>query len=213
MSAISKLFTPSGNKFYTLFEDVDKNLKKLGQLFFDFTSIENREEHKVILHKIELIEEANDALTHRLFVELGKNFITPFDREDIHYMASSLDDIADHVWGTTKQMYYFNIIPIDDTTKEIANDLVRFTELLSDAIKGLRNRRALSALSSILTEMRGVTSDGDNIIGMAIFNLFNEEQKPLEVVKLNDHYGMLQQLNNKCADVINVLEGIIIKYG
>ncbi|MCB0699072.1 MAG: DUF47 family protein [Chitinophagales bacterium] len=213
MNALDKLFTPSGNKFFSLFEEADDNLRKLGQLFFETMNTDDKDARKGLLDRIEKLEQENDALTHRLFVELGKNFITPFDREDIHYMASSLDDIADFVWGTAKQMYYFDIVPIDDTTKEIANDLVKFTELLSDAIKGLRNRRELTALNSILTEMRGVASDGDNVISMAIFNLFNEEQPPINVIKLSDHYDMLQQLNNKCTDIINVLEGIIIKYG
>lgn len=207
-----KLFTPSGRKFYVLFEEVADNLKKGAELFHDFCIETNREEQKTVLDKIEQAEDANDKLTHRLHTELGKTFITPFDREDIHYMASSLDDVMDYTWGTSKQMYYFELKPKGNTALSVANNLIQYAELLHSALVGLQNRRELNLLTDILHDLRKITSDNDSYINTAIFTLFNEEKNDLEVIKMNDHYNMLQQLNDKCADVINVLEGIIIKY-
>lgn len=212
MSVLTKLFSPSGRKFYLLFDEVALNLKKCAELFLQFTTEVNREERKDVLDKIKQLESENDSLTHRLFVELGKNFITPFDREDIHYMASALDDVADYLWGTSKQMYYFELNTSSNTIVAIADNLIRYSEDLDKAIRALQNRRELHLLTDILNDLRKITSDNDNYISTALFTLFNEEKDSLEVVKYNDHYTMLQELNDKCAEVINVLEGIIIKY-
>lgn len=212
MNGLSKIFTPSGEKFYVLFEEIADNIESMGKLFYETVNTESRDAHKAILDKIEQLEKDNDVITHRLFIELGKTYITPFDREDIHYMASALDDIADNVWSTTKHMYYFRINLVSDLSTQIAHNLIEFTELLSKIMVGLRNRRELTALTTILSDMRGITSDADLAISNAVFNLLNEPHNDIDLIKLNDHYDILQQMNNKCADVINVVEGIVIKY-
>lgn len=212
MNALSKLFTPSGRKFYVLFEEIADNINAVSRSFYELTNTEGKDARKTLLDKIEQLEQDNDVVTHKLFVELGKNFITPFDREDIHYMASALDDIADYVWGTAKQMYYFEIHLINDTTTQLAHNITEFSSLLKKAMIGLQNRRELTALTEILSEMRGITSDGDITITNVTFNLFNEDHNYIDIIKLNDHYSMLQDLNSKCAEVINVLEGMVIKY-
>lgn len=213
MSVLSKLFTPSGKKFYDLFEQVTTNLTRLSAVFQESFSIEERVKRKNVLDKIESLEQRNDEATHRLFVELSRNYITPFDREDIHFMASSLDDIADYMWGTAKQMYYFDISPGNETSQRVAETVILYTQKLAEAIKGLRNQRELNAMIAILKEMRTLTSKVDDEINNAQFSLLNTEMDIVEQIKLTDHYAMLQKLNDKCSEVINVLEGIVIKYG
>lgn len=212
MSVLTKLFTPSGKKFYDLFEQVSGNLSQLSTTFSEYISIPERTKRKPLLDKIERLEQKNDEATHRLFVELSRNYITPFDREDIHYMASSLDDIADHIWGTSKQMYYFDIDINVIATKEVADNIILFVKKLSEAVAGLRNRRELSAMTSILEDMRKINSQLDNNITLARTAMFEDKAATVEMIKLSDHYGMLQNLVNKCGEVVNVLEAMIIKY-
>lgn len=212
MSALSSIFTPSGKKFYDLFELVADNLKQQSTAFVENIGIEQRTARKSSLDKIERLENKNDEATHKLFVELGRNYITPFDREDIHQMASALDDIADYIWATAKQMYYFDINVKVAATKSIAKSFVSFIDKLSEAVRGLRNRRDLTAMIAILGEMRKITSDTDNKINDSRTSLFNDSKDPIEIIKLSDHYTMLQNLSNKCGDVTNVLEAMIIKY-
>src|SRR5690606_12523440 len=109
MSTLTKLFSPGGKKFYDLFEQVADNLDAMASVFAAFIVAKERSERKSLLAQIERLENNNDDATHKLFVELGRNFITPFDREDIHFIATALDDVADNVWATAKQMYYFDI--------------------------------------------------------------------------------------------------------
>lgn len=212
MNTIKKLFIPSGRKFYELFEQVAANLQQMSALFSEHASETDRKKRRIVLDKIERMENKNDEATHKLFVELGRNFITPFDREDIHYMATSLDDVADMMWGASKQMYHYDILENDLVVKEFAANLVKFTGKLENCLHSLHNRKGLNALIAILNEMRGLTSASETAISKALSDLFNAETSPIEMIKMSDHYNILQALNNKCGDVINVLEGVIIKY-
>lgn len=212
MSVLTKLFTPSGKKFYDLFEIVTENLTQQAAVFAENIAATDRPKRKSLLDKIERLEQKNDDATHKLFVELSRNYITPFDREDIHAMASSLDDIADYIWGTAKQMYYFDIDIDVDITHNVADLIIDFVKKLSEVIKGLRNRRELGALVALLADMRKVTYATDDALTSARTQLFGNGVDPLNVIKLSDHYGMLQNLSNKCSDVVNVLEGMVIKY-
>lgn len=212
MSVISKLFTPAGKKFYELFEQVAHNLGEMAGYFQQQLQTEDRKLRKPLLDKIEVIEHKNDEVTHKLFVELGRNFITPFDREDIHFISSSLDDISDYMWGTAKQAYYFDISLSNAVSGEVAGRLVNYIQLLKQIIKGLSDRKGLHAQIAILEQMRDNVGISDSIITKAVTGIFDEETSTVDMIKLSDHYNMLLQLNNKCGDVINVLEAMIIKY-
>lgn len=214
MSAISKLFTTSGKKFYSLFGEVAVNLRKMGDLYLRLAKEDDRLARKTLLDEIEAMENRNDNVTHKLFVELGRNFITPFDREDIHTLATSLDDIADYIWGTSKQMYYYDIDHDDAMIEEFTSELNTFIDLLSKAISGLQNRRNMADLITILNEMRKVASSCEHIISELLFNMFEgkRDADAIEVIKLTDHYNMLQNVCSKCGESVNVLESVVIKY-
>jgi predicted phosphate transport protein (TIGR00153 family) len=212
MSVLSKLFTPAGKKFYELFEQVAVNLEAMAGLFSQHLHVDDRKTRKPLLDKIEMLEHKNDEVTHKLFVELGRNFITPFDREDIHFISSSLDDIADYMWGTAKQVYYFDINLQSTVSGEVAGRLINYIKLLGEIIQGLSDRKGLHSQVEILEQMRELAGTSDTIITKAITGLFDNETSTVDMIKLSDHYNMLLKLNNKCGDVINVLEAMIIKY-
>lgn len=212
MSVLSKLFTPAGKKFFELFEQVAQNLDTMTGYFQQHLAAEDRKIRKPILDKIEALEHKNDEVTHKLFVELGRNFITPFDREDIHFISSSLDDIADYIWATSKQAYYFDITIQNGVSAQITGRLTEYVALLKNIINSLDNRKGLQLQIEILERMRAVVGTSDVFITKAITEIFDEPAGTVEMIKLSDHYNMLLKLNNKCGDVINVLEAMIIKY-
>lgn len=211
MKGLTKLFIPSGKKFYDLFEQVADNLKQMSEQFAAYMSLTDRAQRRSILDKIERLENKNDESTHKLFVELGRNFITPFDREDIHYMATSLDDVADMMWAAAKQMHYYDV-EREASAKALAERLVTYITKLGEAIHGLRNRRDLNALIAILEDMRSMVYATDTEVSATLSALFDDNTPAVEMIKLSDHYNMLLALNNKCGDLINVLESVIIKY-
>ena len=212
MSVMTKLFTPSGKKFFDLFEQVADNLKQMCALFVELVNTADRQERRRLLDKIEWMENKNDDTTHKLFVELGRNFVTPFDREDIHFLSSSLDDIADMMWGASKQLYHYDIDK-PEVAQETAARLTQFIYLLEESIRGLRKRTELNALVALLQEMRVLTGNTDKQVITAVSSMFDNSTTTVELIKLSDHYNVLQVLNNKCGEVINVMESVVVKYG
>ena len=104
LQSFLKIFMPKNRIFYELFEKVADNVSKMGSQLKDVVAEPDFDKRAALITQIEDLEHANDELTHNLFTELGRNFITPFDREDIHYLATSLDDIADYAVTELRDM-------------------------------------------------------------------------------------------------------------
>jgi len=167
-----------------------------------------------VLKRMRQLNDSSDKLAHKLLVVLGGNYITPFDREDIHYLASSLDEIAHDLWGISR---LYNRYAIEDNTNassEVAADLSAFFKLLEVAIKGLKNQFSLKLLSKKCDEMRILNSKSDTRIDTAIASLVNAgAAHPKALLQKMDYYELLQTTNGNSRKIINVIDGIIIKYG
>src|SRR5450432_1703151 len=101
-----KIFMPKDRIFYSLFEEVADGVTKMGRLLKNVVSEPDIDKRASLVSQVEEQEHLNDDLTHRVFTELGRNFITPFDREDIHTLASALDDICDYISSTAKKLIF-----------------------------------------------------------------------------------------------------------
>src|SRR6185312_5233965 len=105
------LFTPKDRVFYSLFEQVADGVARMGKLMKDVVAEPDSDKRAAVASQVEDQEHVNDDLTHQIFTELGRNFITPFDREDIHYLASALDDICDYIFAATKKINFYKVNP------------------------------------------------------------------------------------------------------
>src|SRR5918997_1271715 len=114
LNSFMKLFMPKDKVFYGLFEEVADNVAKMSKLLITCVTEPDFDKRQQIITQIEDLEHANDELTHRIFTELGRNFITPFDREDIHHLATALDDIADFIYACAKKIKLYHINPNDE---------------------------------------------------------------------------------------------------
>ena len=114
MAGILSYFLPKDKVFYSLFEQASDNLEKIAKNLLQVVHEPDFNKRGVIIKEMEDIEHQNDDITHKIFIELGRNFITPFDREDIHSLASALDDIADCIYAAGKKINFYNIDPISD---------------------------------------------------------------------------------------------------
>lgn len=213
MSALEKLFNPGNQKFYNLFEEEAGNLREISSRFKNVAIEKDKEKRKELIAKIELLERHNDKLTHKLISELAGNFITPFDREDIHALSAALDSIADYMLGVSKHFHNYNVIDAHKATVHVAEEMIRFSELLEQAIKGLRNRRALHQLTDLCVELRGVTSACDEVVDEEIADLFGRKLDRLKTIICMDHYDQLQEMLEVTGEAVNVLESMILKYG
>jgi len=212
MPSMLRIFFPNNEKFYTLFEGVSLNVVKISELFVQYVSESDPEVRKQTLKEMETTEHDNDDLTHKLFVALGKNFITPFDREDIHYLAGTLDDIIDNIWNSACRMNDYDILPVDEAIVDFAGRVNRIATILEKAIHQLRDVRNLMQIAENCILIGQMSHECDDMMDNATVHMFANAIDAGEVIRKLDVYEMLQVVAEKCQDVSNVVETILIKY-
>lgn len=207
-----KLFTPKNKIFYEVFEEVANTVVKMSDLLNTMVQESEPDKRVAILAEIEELEHVNDAHTHQLFTELGRNFITPFDREDIHYLAIALDDIADYIYSAAKKINIYRINPNDTGIYKMAQLIEYGAKQIQIAIHELRNMKNLRKITDALIKINDIENQADDVFDMSIELLFQNEQDFKEVIKKREVYQVLEVATDKCEDASNVIESIIIKY-
>jgi uncharacterized protein len=212
LNSILKIFLPKDRIFYQLFESVAKELVKMGDKLKQVVYEPDFEVRGKLIKEIEDMEHVNDDLTHQIFTELGKNFITPFDREDIHYLASALDDIADYIYASAKKINFYRVNPDDIGIKKFADVIPLGCVAVHNAVIELRNMKNMRQITDALVTINSVENQADDIFDMSIERLFATEPDAKEVIKKREIYQVMEIVTDKCEDAANVIESIIVKY-
>jgi len=212
LNNIMKIFMPKDRIFYSLFEEVAAGVTKMGQLLKTVVSEPDIDKRAALVSQVEEQEHVNDDLTHKVFTELGRNFITPFDREDIHYLASALDDICDYIYATAKKINFYKVNPNDTGIQKLADLIVEGTAQIGLAISELRNMRDMRKITDALVKINSIENQADDVFDMSIDRLFEIEPDAKEVIKKREIYQVMETVTDKCEDAANVIETIIIKY-
>jgi predicted phosphate transport protein (TIGR00153 family) len=197
---------PRERRFYDLFEQQAATIVcsagLLEQALADVANLPTRR------REIKDLEHRGDDLTHEIIRALNRTFVTPFDREDIYELAAGLDDILDYVEEVADTTNLYRITTIPEPAHELARLLAQAVAQLEQAIGRLESGREGD---EHVIEVHRLEDVGDSISRHAIAELFSGQRPPLEVIKLKDLYGLLEDALDRCEDVANVLEGIAIK--
>lgn len=212
INSILRIFLPKDRVFYQLFEDVASTLLRMGEKLKEVVNEPDFEQRGKLIKEIEDMEHENDDYTHRIFTELGKNFITPFDREDIHYLATALDDIADYIQASAKKINFYRVNPNDIGIQKMADLIAVGCEQVHNAVVELRNMKNMRKITDALVAINSIENQGDDIFDMSIERLFATEPDAKEVIKKREIYQVLEIVTDKCEDAANVIESIIVKY-
>ena len=207
-----KIFLPKDKVFFTLFENMAEVVGKMAiqlQLMVNESDEDKRAEIAAI---IENLEHKNDDFTHNVFTELGRNFITPLDREDIHYLATALDDIADYIYASAKKINFYRVNPNDIGIHKLADLVLQGSVEIKKAVHGLRDMKNLREMTEAIVKINSIENQADDVFDMSIDRLFNNENDFKEVIKKREIYQVLEIATDKCEDAANVIESIIIKY-
>ena len=212
LNSFGKLFMPKNQIFYQLFEDVGVTVSKMGRVLKQLVNEPDINKRAQLTSQLEDLEHENDDHTHKLFTELGRNFITPFDREDIHYLASALDDIADYIYASAKKINFYRVNPNDTGIQKMAELIEQATIHVASAVQELRNMKNLRQITEALVRVNDIENQADDIFDLSIEKLFNEENDFKEVIKKREIYQVMEIATDKCEDAANVIESIIVKY-
>jgi len=212
LNSIFKIFLPKDRIFFQLFENVAQELVKMGEKLKTMVNEPDFDKRAQLVQELEDMEHVNDDLTHNIFTELGKNFITPFDREDIHYLASALDDIADYIYSSAKKIHFYRVNPNDMGIQKMAELIAVGCVQVQKAVTELRNMKNMRQITDALVSINSIENQADDIFDMSIERLFATEPDAKEVIKKREIYQVLEIVTDKCEDAANVIESIIVKY-
>lgn len=198
---------PRDNRFFDLFAEMASNLgdgaRLLKRTLEDFKDIESR------IQQLKSIEHRGDEMTHNVLTKLNQTFITPFDREDIHRLASSLDDVLDFVYAAGVRLIMYKISSAPEAASLLADIVVRQCDQLSQAMAKLdkKNEQVLENC----VEINRLENEADQVARAAIALLFEKEKDPISLIKLKELYEVLETATDKAEDAANVLEGVVVK--
>ncbi len=212
LNNFGNLFMPKNKVFYELFEAVADKVLEMAIKLKEMVSEPDANKRASIQAHIEDLEHKNDENTHRIFTELGRNFITPFDREDIHYLATALDDICDYIYASSKKINFYNVNPNDIGIQKMAELILHGSQEIRKAVMGLRDMKNLREMTEAMIKVNSIENQADDVFDMSIEMLFQQENDFKEVIKKREIYQVMEIATDKCEDAANVIESIIIKY-
>ncbi len=197
---------PKETKFFDLFEEMSSNLilgaTAITDLLRDFQDTAG------YVKKIKDIEHRGDEITHTILIKLNSTFITPFDREDIHTLASSLDDVLDFINAAADRIILYKITAAPTAAYELAQIIVKQSESLARAV---RNLEKLKDVLPHCVEVNRLENEADRVSREAIGRLFDTEKDPIALIKIKELLEVLETATDKAEDAANVLETVVLK--
>ncbi len=206
------VFLPKDKVFYTLFEKVAITVVEMGDLLTQVVNEPDYNQRSSLIAKLEQLEHQNDEYTHQIFQELGKNFITPFDREDIHYLAIALDDICDYIYASGKKINFYKVNPDDSGMRKMAEIIRLGCAEVKTAVFELRNMKNVKIMSEAIIKVNSLENQADDVFDMCIERLFDMETDVKELIKKREIYQVLEIVTDKFEDATNVIDSIVVKY-
>ena len=161
--------------------------------------------------RIKDIEHEADSITHDCVEALHRTFITPIDRDQIHLLISRMDDIMDYVETVSDQCVLYNIDHMTPAAQELAAVLLESTGHIEGAVKGLRDMKHAEKISEHCIEVNRLENQGDALLRKAVARLFDEEKDPVAIIKWKEIYENLEIATDRCEDVANIIEGIVLE--
>ncbi|HMN05360.1 MAG TPA: DUF47 family protein [Flavobacteriales bacterium] len=212
IGGLFRLFKPKDRVFFYHFEASAANVLKMSEDLMAIMETGPGPQRTALLERLVLAERANDDLTHTIFQDLARNFITPIDREDIHSLAGSLDDVADYILASAKNLELFHIEKPDEACRELARLVHVGAGIVKKAVHHLRDLNKPNAHRQFVIDVNTMENEADEVCDAAIERLFAHEKDAIHLIKMRDTYMVLEVATDKCEDVANVIESIMLKY-
>jgi len=161
--------------------------------------------------KMRDIEHQADEIAHDILNNLNKTFITPFDREDIHALASELDSVIDMIYTVTNRMRVYKVTGINSDLVQFATVIEKSVRTLATAVEGLQNTKNTQATMDACIEVNRLENVGDTMRDSILGKLFEKETNPIELVKWKEIFQFAEEVLDICEDVAHVVESILVK--
>ncbi len=163
--------------------------------------------------RISDIEHETDVITHRCVEALHKTFITPIDRDSIHRLITRMDDVMDYVEAAAERIELYEITSMTSDVRDMSDVLHRSAQQVELAIRGLRQLKNTQHTLKLCIDINRLENEADAILRRSVARLFKEEKDPIMVIKWKEIYENLENASDRCEDVANIIEGVILEHG
>lgn len=211
LNSIFQFFVPKDKKFFPLFELAAANLIILANTLHEAVNAPkaDREEY---FKKIEELEATIEEITHKTHLELSKNFITPFDREDIHALIKSIDNVADNMHGAASRIRLYQVDKITKSIRKLTEINLEACQLIGVGIKQLKDMNNIKMIKDTCKQINKLESKADVVFDKAVADIFENETDAKNIIKYKEVLSALEMASDKCKSVSNVMEQISVKH-
>lgn len=211
LNNIFQFLVPKDKKFFPLFREATKNLVDLAETLHEAVNAPKgqREEY---FRKMEELEAEIEEITHRTNLELSRNFLTPFDREDIHALISAIDDVADYLYGAANRMRLYQVEKITKSIRKLTEITLEGCQLIKVAVDDLEGMKNLKSIADACKRINKLENKSDNVFDKAVADIFENETDAKNIIKYKEVLSALETAADKCKGVANVLESISVKH-
>lgn len=210
LKSLLRFFLPQDDKFLQHFENAADNLRDAAELYASLAKANSNEELSLIREEIKKLEHVGDNLTHTIFEELNTSFITPFDREDIYSLTKRMDDVLDLMDHVADLVLIYRIDKLDDGMAMLLKVAKRAVDEIHKAIHSLRTINYEKIREQIVS-VHGLENEGDRLYRHFIGKLYLEEIDAIRLMKHSSIYNELEHTIDKCEDLMNAIESIVLK--
>src|ERR1700753_1652147 len=212
LNSIFQYFVPKDKKvFFPLFEQAANNVVTMATMLVEVVNSTNPATREELIKQIDRLASKGDEITRQLYLELGKNFITPFDREDIHQLASAIDDVADNIQGAANRMSLYRIDDFNEHIKKLSELILQASQDLEKAVRELKDLRNVRNIADSCIRINSVENQADYVFDRAVADLFLYKKDAIRLIKYKEILAALETATDMCEDAANVMESILVK--
>jgi predicted phosphate transport protein (TIGR00153 family) len=211
LNSIFQFLVPKDKKFFPLFEQASANLIVLAETLHEAVNAP-KSEREEYYKKIEDLEAVIEEITHKTHLELSRNFITPFDREDIHSLIKSIDNVADFMHGAASKMRLYQVEKITKSIRKLTEINLEACQLIGIGIKELKDMNDHKAIKDTCKKINKLESKADAVFDKAVADIFENESDAKNIIKYKEVLSALESASDKCKSVSNVMEQISVKH-
>jgi predicted phosphate transport protein (TIGR00153 family) len=211
INSIFQFLVPKDKKFFPLFEEASANLVQLAFILHEAVNLPLKERDE-LFSKIDELEQKGEDITRLTNLELSRNFITPFDREDIHSLITSIDRVADNLHGASSRMRLYQVAKITKSIRKLTEINLEACQNIDSAVKELRNLKKMKNITDACSRINKLESKSDSVYDKAVADLFENETDAKNIIKYKEVLSVLETATDKCKGVASVLESITVKH-
>ena len=210
INSIFQFLVPKEKKFFPLFEQASSNLVLIAETLHEAVNLPAGE-RKISFDKIDELEQIGENITRKTNLELSRNFITPFDREDIHALITAIDIVADNIHGASSRMKLYQVDKITKSIRKLTEINLEACQNINQAVKELRDLKKIKNITDACSRINKLENKSDNVYDKAVFELFENETDAKNIIKYKEVLSVLESATDRCKGVASVLESIAVK--